>query len=169
MTGVPEQFQEFRRILCVCPCCGDIVRVSDLKLFARDPGPKTWLDSFEESERRVELAEERFYDQEEHLREASRQKGRDRAEVAFSRCISPQFRKMGLDPFDMKPILNPVDFVVFSGMNKGDDIREVLFLSKVSRNPVTNTLRKHVKSAVDQGKYEWRVARIGPNGDIGYE
>jgi predicted Holliday junction resolvase-like endonuclease len=33
-------------------------------------------------------------------------------------------RVLKLDPFDVKPILNPIDFVVFKGMNKADSISD---------------------------------------------
>ena len=32
-----------------------------------------------------------------------------------------------LDPFDVKPIFNPVDLIAFQGMNKDDRVNEILF------------------------------------------
>ena len=42
-----EEFQEFRKILCICPCCGEMVRVSDLKIKVKNKIEKTWLDKHE--------------------------------------------------------------------------------------------------------------------------
>jgi hypothetical protein len=42
-----EEFQLFRKILCVCPCCGELVRLSDLRLKTKGEVEKTWLDDYE--------------------------------------------------------------------------------------------------------------------------
>ena len=41
-------FLEFRKILCICPCCNNLTRVSDLRLKAKGKVAKTWLDDFED-------------------------------------------------------------------------------------------------------------------------
>ena len=46
MTEFFKEFQEFRKILCICPCCNDIVRVSDLHLKTKGKVSKTWLDKY---------------------------------------------------------------------------------------------------------------------------
>ena len=51
-----EEFQEFRKILCVCLECSEIVRVSDLRLTAKGKVKETWLDDYE---RRSYLLDER--------------------------------------------------------------------------------------------------------------
>jgi len=40
------------------------------------------------------------------------------AERVFNQAILPSFKALKLDPFDMKPLLNPVDFVAFKGMTR---------------------------------------------------
>ena len=47
MNSLFEEFSELRKILCICPCCGKIVRVSDLHLKVKKPIVKTWLDTYE--------------------------------------------------------------------------------------------------------------------------
>ena len=47
MTELLKEFQEFRRILCLCPCCSELVRVSELRLKVKGPAPRTWLDEYE--------------------------------------------------------------------------------------------------------------------------
>src|SRR3972149_9644741 len=107
-----EEFQQFRKILCVCPDCGTIVRVSDLKLKTKCGGEKTWLDDFEAKSRLIDGKEEKFEQIAEKLRESSVKKGRKEAEKHFNKVINPAFRSLKLDPFDIKPVLNPIDFIV---------------------------------------------------------
>ena len=83
MTQLFEEFQAFRRILCICPCCGDLVRVSDLKLKGKGAIAKTWLDKHQKKEQDMAKKAEKFGEREERLREIAREKGRKEAEKVF--------------------------------------------------------------------------------------
>jgi len=166
MNELFSEFQEFRKILCVCPCCGELVRVSDLKLKAKG-AVRTWLDDYEGDLLRFGRKEEKFSEIEEKLRKKSVEKGRLAAEKAVNNAISPALRALRLNPFDVKPILHPVDFVVFKGMNKTESVSEVMFLSKWCAS--LESVRKGVEKAVKEKKYEWVLARIDEKGGVGVE
>ncbi|MBU0536461.1 MAG: hypothetical protein KKE20_05820 [Nanoarchaeota archaeon] len=169
MTELFKEFQEFRKILCVCPCCGDLVRVSDLHLKVKGPAAKTWLDEYDKKSQAMDKKEERFDELEVKLREKAREKGRKEAQKVFNKAISPAFKALKYDPFDVKPILNPVDFVVFKGMDKKESVSDIVMLSKICKNSILNTIRKQVKDAITNKKYEWQVARIDEKGKIRVE
>ena len=164
-----EEFQEFRKILCVCPVCGEIVRVSDLKLKTKVRVKKTWLDDYELRSLQMDQKEEEFSEIELKLREAAVEKGRKEAQKIFNKAIKADFRKMKLDPYDIKPILNPVDFLVFKDMNSKDAISDIVFLSKQIENKNINRLRNQVKNVIENKNYEWLVARINNIGQIKFE
>jgi predicted Holliday junction resolvase-like endonuclease len=168
-----EELQEFRKILCVCPCCGEIVRVSDLKLRVKGKVTKTWLDEYEKMQQTLEKKEEIFAEKEIQLRDIAREKGRREAEKLFNNAVSkvilPSFKALKLDPFDVKPILNPVDFIVFNGMTKQETISDIMLLSKQHDAPALTTVRKQIEQAIIQKKYEWQVARIDEKGKILFE
>jgi len=164
-----EEFQEFRKILCVCPECGEVVRLSDLKLKTKAETENTWLDYYEYRERLLSGRETDFDAIEGELREAARSEGRRQAEVVFNNAIKQDFRRMKFDPSDIKPVLNPVDFLVFKDMNKSKEITDLVFLSKKLENPMINRLREQVKNSIDKNKYEWLVARIDNEGKIEFE
>lgn len=103
------------------------------------------------------------------LRDAAREKGRKAAQRVFSRAICRGLRALKLDPFDVKPILNPVDFVVFKGMNEKDEVSNIMFLSREYHCPPLNLLRRQVRQAVAGRKYDWEVARINERGRISFE
>ena len=169
MSELFKEFQELRKILCICPCCGEIVRVSDLHLKTKGKVAKTWLDEYEQKERALEQKEERFDERESKLRELAVEKGRIAAELTFNKAISPKFKALKFDPFDVKAILNPIDFLVFKGMNKSDSVNDIVLLSKQVQNPNLNMIRQQVKKVVFQKKYEWQVARINNEGKISFE
>lgn len=164
-----EEFQEFRKILCICPCCGDMVRVSDLKIKFKDTVQKTWLDEYEAMQIQLEKAREDFSKIEKEIREKSVEKGRKAAEEVFNRCINPNFKSLQIDPYDLKPILHPVDFVVFKGMSKGESIEEINFFSHETGNEIIKTIRSQVHKAIENKAYDWRVARIGEDGSIEFK
>jgi predicted Holliday junction resolvase-like endonuclease len=164
-----EEFQEFRKILCVCPDCGKIVRLSDLKLKTKTKTEDTWLDYYEYRERLLSGREAEFDAIKGDLRAAAVAEGRKQAEVVFNKAIKQDFRKMKYDPTDIKPVLNPVDFVVFQDMNKKEEITDLVFLSKKLKNPIINNLRTQVKNSIKKKNYEWLVARIDNEGKIEFE
>ncbi len=169
MTELFREFQEFRKILCVCPCCGELVRVSDLRLKVKGAATKTWLDEYQKKEQEIVKKEGRFDEREEKLREIAREKGRKEAEKAFNNAILPSFKALKLDPFDVKPIFNPIDFVVFKGMNKVGTVSDILFLSKKYNVASLNSVRQQIQKVVSKKDYEWQVARINENGNIVFE
>ena len=164
-----EAFQEFRKILCVCHDCGRIVRLSDLKLKTKAETESTWLDYHEYRERLLSQREAEFDSVKVELREAARVEGRRQAEVVFNKAIKQDFRRMNYDPIDIKPVLNPVDFVVFQDMNKKKEISDLVFLSKQLESPLINRLREQVKASIEKNHYEWLVARIDEKGKIEFE
>lgn len=169
MINMFEEFQEFRKILCVCPCCGEIVKVSDLRLKTKGPTIKTWLDIYEQKRALIERKEEKFEEVEKKIREKSREKGREKAEKIIHQMIPSAIRNMKIDLADLIPIMHPVDFVVFKGMDKNESISDILFLSKKVQITYLQALRDQVKSAINQKQYSWQVVRITSEGKLEFE
>ena len=169
MNTLFNEFQEFRKILCVCPCCGDLVRVSDIRLKTKGPTNQTWLDGYDKKCLTMEKKEEKFAEKEKELRAHAVEKGRKAAQAVINKTISPSLKALNLDPFDVKPILNPIDFVVFKDLTKKDTVSDIILLSKKIENPQLNAVRSQVKKAVEKKQYDWQVARIDESGKIKLE
>lgn len=169
MTDLFEEFQHFRRILCVCPSCGNLVRISDLRLKMKGPVVRTWLDDFERKEQKLSKKEKLFEEKEGKLREKAREKGRKEAKKMVNRAICSSLRALKLNPFDVKPILHPIDFVVFKGMTSEESISDIILLSKHYDCPSLNSVRHDIKIAVSKNRYDWQVARIDEKGNIKFE
>ncbi len=169
MNELFEEYQEFRKILCVCPCCGEIVRVSDLKLQVKGKSVKTWLDIYDAKEQKMDEKEAKFAEIQDKLRELAVKKGRKQAEKVINNALMPSFRALKYNPFDVKPLLNPVDFIVFCGMDKLDCINNIVFLSKQHDAPNLINSRKQIEKAILCHKYEWKVARVDDEGSVSFE
>jgi predicted Holliday junction resolvase-like endonuclease len=169
MSLLSQEYQLFRRILCVCPCCNKLVRVSELKLKSKGKAPRTWLDDYDKSVSAITAKEGTFEEQEEKLREIARTKGRLQAEKAINKAMCKTLKTLKLDPFDVKPILNPIDFVVFNGMNKTKAVYDIMLLSRKHNCPSLDPIHKQIGNAIAKQRYDWQVARIEDNGNIIFE
>jgi predicted Holliday junction resolvase-like endonuclease len=161
-----EEFQLFRKILCVCPCCGELVRISDLHLKDKKPVEKTWLDDYEAEDRELAEKEDAFKQQEKALKAEANAKGLLQAQKTFQDAICPSIRKMKFDPRDIKPILNPIDYVVFRGMSENNSISDIIFLTREHQCTTLNGVRCQIKKAIENEKYDWQVARMEDTGKI---
>ena len=166
MNELVQQFQDFRSILCVCPCCGDIVRISDLKLRTSGKTSRTWRDKYDRDIQKMVSMEEKFDEMEEGLRKLAHERGRLAAMKVFNNAISPALKKMKYNPFDVKPVFYPIDFLVFNGMNDKESVDDLILLSRQSNSATLNSIRNKVDLAISQENYGWQEARIDEEGKI---
>jgi predicted Holliday junction resolvase-like endonuclease len=165
MMSLFEDYQAFRRILAVCPC-GKLHRVSDLQLKSKaEIKEKTWLDEFDIESNNLLTKEQAFEEQKEKLRQAEIEKGRKEAEKAFYKAVCPSLRKLKLNPFDIKPILHPIDFIAFNGMTNEKSINDIRLLTR-EQCAILDPIRRQIKKAVEGNRYDWQVARIKETGNI---
>ncbi|MCX8175472.1 MAG: hypothetical protein N3E51_04680 [Candidatus Micrarchaeota archaeon] len=160
-------FQLFRTILCICPHCNGIYRLSDLHLRAGGRPAKTWLDVLEEKSLRLDKKEELFEEKERKLREAAAERGRKKAASIIRDLMIPSLSRFKFDPYDIKLITHPIEFVVFDGMNAGE-LDRIILLSAKAKSPTLLSLHKQIEIAVREKNYDWRVARFS-SGRIAYE
>jgi len=168
MQELIDVFQSLRKILCVCPCCGEIVRMSDLHLKYSGKAPKTWLDKYELEVLSLAEKERLFEEKEAELREKAIERGRKKVPLMVKNCLCSEFKQLEYDPYDIKAVMDPVDFVVFDGLNAGQEIQSITFLSRkpnAAMRPVVDSIRK----TIDKGKYDWKVARITTTGKVDFE
>ena len=117
-------FQKARTILCLCPCCGELVRLSELSLRYEGVTPETWLDKYERSLSRFEKKEDRFEEMEGEIRRKSREKGRKKARKRVSEIIDSALPGCKYHPQDIKAVLNPIDYIVFLWDDRGRGYRK---------------------------------------------
>src|SRR3989338_5649269 len=166
MNPVLEMFQSFRTILCICPKCNQMSRLSDLHLRLKTPAKKTWMDEYESKTMLLQQKEEIFDEKEKKLRNLAAERGRKAVPKIIEKSMSPELVKLKINPYDIKTILHPVDFIVFSGMNDKDAVSDIMLLSKNCNNLDLTKCRNSIKDVVDNGNYDWKVARVDTNGKI---
>jgi predicted Holliday junction resolvase-like endonuclease len=163
-----ETFQQFKTILCICPKCNHLSRLSDLHLRSKDKAPKTWLDDFESNVQKISEQESEFEEKEGEIREKAAERGRAQVPEMVRKSMDGQFAKLRYDPYDIKAILHPVEFVIFNGMNSGN-LKDIVLLSRSSTNQYLQNLQKTAARVIEEKLYDWKVARVSSEGDVEFE
>ena len=166
-------FQQLKTILCLCPNCSSLLRVSQLlHLRSTAPAPRTWLDDYDEQiqklqikDDKVSLKEDKLYSQEKEMRKKSVERGRKKVVNTVLKSMDDYFSKKKYNPYDIKPIIHPVDFVIFNG-DHDKQVNEVVFLSKKSNNPNLAALQKSVDECVEKKNYDFKTAKISNEGKV---
>lgn len=169
MNQTMETFQLFRKILCVCPCCQQIHRLSDLRLKYAGKTEKTWLDEYDSKIIKLEEKEAEFEEKEQGMRDKAAERGRKKVDEIINSSIDSDLSRFRYNPYDIKAIFHPVDFVVFSGLNNAEEVDDVTFLCKNQKQNDLIKIQKDVEKAINLAKYDWKIARVGTGGKIEYE
>ena len=103
--------------------------------------------------------EKQFDEKEDELHEKAIERGRAKVPQLIKQCLCTDFKALSYDPYEMKAVMDPVDFVVFDGLNEGKEVRNVTFLTRTP-SAIMRPMIESLKTAVNNGSYDWKVARI---------
>lgn len=165
---VLDFYSSLRQIFTVCPCCEEIHRLSDCKLYQRTKPPIDWKEKIDKEITRLESMEEKLQIKIEAAKILAREAGRKSADKLVKK-IDPVFSPLKLNPNDAKVIFHPVDFLVFNGMNSnfGDNtIKQILLLDKDNKTGQYLSIQKSIEKTVQTKSYEWLTLRVDNDGKI---
>ena len=163
-----SSFTNNQMILCVCPKCRNISRFSDLRIISTKKTPQTWLDGFEKKLTDFQAKEDDFLSKEVAIRKEAAEKARKQLPILIKKSLSDQIASLKFNPYDIKPILYPIDYVIYDGMEKGA-IDNVIFLHNKNKNSKMRELHKSIHTTVENEEYDWKVARISREGSLEIE
>jgi predicted Holliday junction resolvase-like endonuclease len=156
--------QEQKRILGICPCCGELFRLSEATIFTKTRPPRTPFDELEDEQRKADRAAERFEEKVQVLRGEALRRGQTEARKRL-RSIAHAFIGREIDPQDVKVLYDPVEFIAFRGMTSGA-VTSVVLIDRPAASKEHEVVQESVAKAVDKGRYEWKVLRIDPAGRV---
>jgi predicted Holliday junction resolvase-like endonuclease len=160
-----SSFHEFQNVLVVCPECGEIHRLSELKLSYRGKVKRTWLDKIRDEEANLEAAEQRLKDKGDEIRLKAQERGRKQLPAILKRCL-PAICAHGYYPQDLKAIFDPIDFVVFDGMNLKGQVRRVVLFDGPAHDKAREKTQDSIRKVIRKGNYEWLTVKIDDQGKI---
>ena len=82
--------------------------------------------------------------------------------------MDEKFAKLKYDPYDIKALLHPIDFVVFDG-NHQEMLKNIVLMSRKTQNENLLQLHKGIARAVTDRKYDWKTVRVSEDGQVEYE
>lgn len=172
MLSAVETIQVFSGIMVICPCCGELLRVSELSFRFTGDFETTILDDLRQRAHQLATRQsalnddlKQFEADERPLRAAARKRGQDRFRQVI-RAIDPVTSKLDYHPGDIKVISHPVDLVVFDGLNGGDGfIKNIIFIAR-SNADSTHDVRRSLVDALNSGRFVWETIRVGLDGSV---
>ncbi|MSU74843.1 hypothetical protein EXS57_03675 [Candidatus Kaiserbacteria bacterium] len=151
------------KIFGVCPNSKEIFRLSTCHIYTDKKPEHDWLSEIETKQDRVERAFQKFRDKESLMLNIAGKKQAGRIVKKFDTVFAPR----NFNPNDSFGIFNPVDFVIFDGLDK-KKLRRVVLLDSFKNRP-DRALQDSIKKAVTQKRYRFTTLRINDNGKISEE
>jgi len=139
--------------------------LTDLMLAYRAKPAVAWLDRLEADEDHQQRAEDRFAEDEQRIREVAKEGGRQ-ALPDLLREAEPVFACRGYFAHDVKPLFDPVDYIVFDGMNASSAVKRVVLFDGPALGHARERVQRSVQRALEAGNCKWRTVQMGKDGRI---
>tara|TARA_Y100000590_G_scaffold439026_1_gene562520 strand:+ start:1183 stop:1686 length:504 start_codon:yes stop_codon:yes gene_type:complete len=162
-TNLVKFFAIQRKIFGICPCCGDIFRLSDTQIYTKEKPAADWMEKIVQARAKLEQKMEKIESQKGKIQELSRKKGRNQANKTIKK-VDKVFTPNGYSAEDIKAIFHPVDFVVFAGKN--EMTKNLILFDGEKKEKDQKILQKSIKKTIDDQKYEWITMRVSEEGVV---
>ena len=146
------------RFKAICPACMENFRLSDAVLFAlSDQPPKAALEA-------LHAMRERIKDRRRELarnRELMTRTARRTAEAVnlgkIVEKIVPSFGSFSYEPGDCRALFEPIDYLIFSGLAKQNEVEALFFVDVKSGNARLSCTQQSIKNAVERGAVRFKM------------
>lgn len=173
MNTFLQTIDGLQEVLAVCPCCGDIFRLVEGKfLFPQKPTRTCEYFQVVDLENRVageeertDAAEERFEESLQAQQQALIELGRKEAKRKLKK-IDPVFSRRDIDPQDVKVIFEPVEFVIFHGMNSIEGVDHVEFVSRSPDSRLQEATVRFIEQTIRNGDVDFETLRLKDDGSF---
>ena len=173
MNALIQTVDGIQEVLAICPCCGNIFRLVEGKFIFPKKHPKTCdyhelvarENKLAAEDERLESAEERFKEsiknQKAHLRELGLQEAK-----RMLKKIDPTFSAKNINPQDVKVIFDPVEYVIFHGLNSEEGVKLVEFISRSPDNKTRESIVESIDMTIRNGDVEFETLRMKDDGSF---
>jgi predicted Holliday junction resolvase-like endonuclease len=153
--------KESRHIFSVCPICGVVHRLSDLQIARKGDYQPDWLDKIDKQQDKLVMVQTDLEEKKKELRLAALERGEATELPKLLQRVAPMFVKWKTNPRDVRTIFNPVEFVVFDGMN-GDGVRSVSLVHIGGRNSII----RDIERAIERKDCGWKTLQVADDGTV---
>ena len=164
-------FKEQRHIFGICPNpeCRAVSRFTDIRVSYRAKYAKDWLDRVEDKTATWEEKQAELEVRQKELRAKSIDKARRKVLPKKLQHVSSLFVKSKVQPEDIKVVSHPLDFIAFDGLITNEDLRRIVLLDSESSRSFRRGIQDSIRTTVENGKYDWHVARVDEEGQVTLE
>jgi predicted Holliday junction resolvase-like endonuclease len=162
MSDFSTFVREGRHIFSVCPECGTVHRLSDLHLSRQGKYIPDWMDKIERGRDRLEQRRGSLEERAAELQRIAKERAERKILPQLLWRAAPMFYRLKIDPRDVRTIIHPLDFVVFSGMNSRDGVQEVTLVNLGSPDAISSAISK----VIGGGNFSWRTILVEDDGTI---
>ena len=173
MNALLQAIDGIQEVLGICPCCGELFRLAEAKFVFPQRPPRSCeylrVAKLEEKvaaeDERLRAARERFDERMEKRRAPLIEAGRRKAKRKLKK-IDPTFSGRGVDPQDVKVIFDPVEYIVFHGLNSERGVRNVELVSRAPADKVQEAVLKSIDRSVQRGDVEFETLHMRDDGSF---
>lgn len=173
MNILLQTIDGIQEVLAICPCCGEIFRLVEGKFIFPQKRPEAceYLElialeqKLSDEEDRLTSAEERFKESLRAQREKFVELGRKQAKKKLKK-IDPTFSARDIDPQDVKVIFNPVEYLIFHGLNSEEGVDLVEFVSRSPESRAEETIVECIEKTIRDGDVEFETLHMRDDGSF---
>jgi predicted Holliday junction resolvase-like endonuclease len=173
MNILAQTIDGIQELLAICPCCGEIFRLVEGKFIfpQKRPEPCEYLELIAREQRlsdeedRLDSAEERFEEELRVQKQRFIELGRRRAKKKLKK-IDPTFSAKDIDPQDVRVIFDPVEYLVFHGLNSDEGVDLVEFVSRSPESRAEETIAESIERTIRNGDVEFETLHMRDDGSF---
>jgi len=159
-------FEAQRNIFGICPHCQELFRLSDIKISYKAKFGKDWYDKLQEQEEKLQEEQIKIEETLKKIREKTIEKTRRVYLPKMLMQADPVFTPLGYYPQDVKALFDPIDFVIFDGMNRDDKVNRVVFMDEHNTKDEIRRVQHSIEMAIKHGNYSFQSVRLAKTGQI---
>jgi predicted Holliday junction resolvase-like endonuclease len=173
MNILAKTIDGIQEVLAICPCCGEIFRLVEGKFIFPQERPKTceYLEltalerKLSDQADRLDSAEESFEEKLNAQRDRYIELGRKKAKRRLKK-IDPVFSAKDIDPQDVKVIFDPVEYLIFCGLNSGHGVELIEFVSRTPHNKRQEKIVQSVDKTIRKGNVDFETLYLKDDGSF---
>jgi len=159
-------FEAQRNIFGICPHCRELFRLSDIKISYKAKFGRDWYDKLEEQEEKLQEEQIRIEETLKKIRQRTIERTRKVYLPKMLMQADPVFTPLGYYPQDVKALFDPIDFVIFDGMNRDDKVNRVVFMDEHNTEDEIRRVQHSIETAIKHGKYSFQSVLLAKTGQI---
>ena len=145
-----------------CPACMEDFRLADAVLFAlSDQPPKAALTALAAMRERIKERKRELARSRELMTKTARRTAEAVNLGKIVEKIVPSFASFSYEPGDCRALFEPIDYLVFSGLAKQNQVEALFFVDVKSGSARLSRAQASIKSAVEAGSVRFGMIQNG--------